>query len=189
MLTAGSVVAKGCAQLVLKYKYYVVNEVLWLWRPTIFFLICWPLLNSAKQSFGSIFSFAAYCWVHKRTLQMSGSRWKSSKTNNLNCILLIFYHYLWSVPEYADWLHQFHLWRARPETFGKELELKHGSFVHNLFFNEHFRYFCFLKCHAAYRNFSVIGEAFKKDRCLFWLITVQSFTKLISFRLIYHHRL
>ena len=24
------------------------------------------------------------------------------------------------------------------------------------FFNEHFRYFCFLKCHAAYWNFSVV---------------------------------
>jgi len=30
MLTAGSAVAKSCAQLVLKYKYNVVNEVLWL---------------------------------------------------------------------------------------------------------------------------------------------------------------
>ena len=30
MLTAGSVVAKSWAQLVLKYKYNVVNEVLWL---------------------------------------------------------------------------------------------------------------------------------------------------------------
>ena len=48
----------------------------------------------------------------------------------------------------------------------EELQLKHGTFVHNLFFNEYFRYFCFLKCHAAYWNFSVIGEEFKRDRCL-----------------------
>ena len=34
----------------------------------------------------------------------------------------------------------------RPETFGKELQLKHGTFVHNLFFNEHFCYYYFLKC-------------------------------------------
>ena len=61
MLTAGSAVAMSYALLVLKYKYNVVNEVLWLRRLTIFFLICWPLLNSAKQSFGSIFSFVAYC--------------------------------------------------------------------------------------------------------------------------------